>query len=72
MGRIITSNGNSRADAMARDINRVVKQHLSINRPFMLLVVGVEGDVMTLSNMNIHEERCKMLDEALTRARSSS
>lgn len=57
---------------MAVEINGVVKKHLGRSRPFMFLVVNEAGDAMLLSNMDIHEERCRLLAQTLTRLRSSS
>lgn len=71
-GRILLPGVQQGPDVMAKDINRVVKEHLGRSRPFMFIVINDTGDAMVLSNMDVHEQRCQLLDQTLKRFRSTT
>jgi len=44
-------------------LNRAIKQHFSVNRPFITIVVGPDGQAQVHSNMDRNSERVQLLTQ---------
>jgi heat shock protein HspQ len=50
---------------LARDLNRVIKQHRNKNRPFLMLIVEDNGTASVISNMDNERERLQLLKQTI-------
>lgn len=55
----------------AKDVNRVVKMHRGKSRPFLTIVIEESGDATVLSNMDVHGERLRLLEQVFKKLRGN-
>lgn len=55
---------------LSRQLNQAVKEHFQSNRPFITVVIDLEGEVQVATNMDLGSERVRLLELAVERIKT--